>query len=377
MKIALLTDTFYPQVNGVANTVQRLARALADEGHTVRVYTISNISKEEQDAYANGAYEVYLLPSLGAVVYPGERLGLPSRALTKSLREFAPDIIHSHTPFTVGELGGMAAKKLSVPLVGTHHTFFDHYLKHIYLDHAWARLLSWKFTVRHYAKAALVISPTQSLLDALEEHGLTTKVALLSNMLDTDFFVPSQERDTARPPRLVYMGRLSYEKSVDDVLRATAEVAKTIPNVELLVIGDGPERARLEEQAKELGIAERSRFTGYLHGTELVSALQSADIFLTASKSENMPLAILEAMAVGLPIIAVGSLGMREILKDGGNAFFIGPDQSSEMAARAIQLLQNELLRKQFAETSRNLSLQYGQKAIAKRLVELYKSILH
>lgn len=372
MKIALFTDTFPPQVNGVANTVARYAKALSEMGHEVCVFTISDLSAQKLEEACGRAYSVRTFLSLPALVYPGLRAGIPFVGVLKAVREFNPDVIHTHTPFAVGWSAVRAARKLHIPLVGTHHTFFDHYLSHVHLDFAWARNLVWKLTVRYYSHCDVVISPTRSLKHGLEDHGLTKPIEILPNILDINFYAPSA-RQPVQHKTLVYMGRLSYEKSIDDVLKAMAHVIKRMPNTLLLIIGDGPEREKLEALSAELGIAEHCIFTGFLYGEELVYTLGQCDVYLTGSKSENMPLALMEAMAVGLPIVAVRSLGLEEMLVHRKNALLTAAGDPVEIADRVIEILEDEALRIKFSENSRTMSRVYSQEVVMGKTVELYE----
>lgn len=372
MRIALFTDTFPPQVNGVANTVYRYAEALNKMGHEIRVFTVSKYSSQELKEKLGDTFSVHTFPSLHALVYPGERVGIPFVGALKAIRTFNPDIIHTHTPFSVGWNATYAARKLQIPLVGTHHTFFDHYLKHIHLDFSWARNLSWKLTVRYYNYCDTITSPTRSLEQALIEHGLHRPVGRVPNVLDTELFAPPPHQKNTNTHTIVHMGRLSYEKSIHDVIAASAHIMKHLPNTRLVLIGDGPERGKLEALTRELSIANQTVFTGYVYGQNLVHALRQGDVFITGSKSENMPLAILEAMAVGLPIVAVRSLGLEEILMDGENAYLTDPDQPLELADAALTLLQNNTLREKFAAASRALSRAYSQDAVINRVIDLY-----
>lgn len=376
MRIAFFTDTFPPQTNGVANTVYRFAQALSRAGHTVRVYTISANADLPSDGF-----EVVRLPSLPALVYPGERVGIPGFTL-KSVREFAPDIIHSHTPFGVGLEAARVARILNVPLAGTHHTFFDHYLPHVHLDFAWARRLSWKFTVWYYNKCSVVTSPTRSLEDVLLAHGLSVHTERVFNIVDTEFFRAPSERERAEAKKkysitglsVVYMGRLSVEKSIDDAVRAAAAVSARIPHTTLLVVGDGPERRRLEDLAASYPKL-KTMFTGALRDRELVEALWAGDVFLTASKSENMPLALLEAMAVALPIAAVGSFGMTEVVQHEKNALLSEANDFVALEEHLHTLLSNAELQKRFSDASLRMATQYSPAQVTERLITLYQKL--
>jgi glycosyltransferase involved in cell wall biosynthesis len=175
-----------------------------------------------------------------------------------------------------------------------------------------------------------------------------------------------------RGAALVYMGRVSYEKSIDDVIRMLAAVLRVKPDTTLVVIGDGPERNPLQRLASTLGVSDRVIFTGCLLGTKLVEALQASDIFVLASRSENMPLAVLEAMAAGLPVVSVASLGMKEIVRDGENGFLLLPDRLDDMAGRVIDLIEDAPKRERLARASRELARQYSDLASAQRLEGIY-----
>lgn len=385
MRIALFTDTFFPVVNGVANTVHRSAQRLVGMGHDVAVCTVSHLSKQALESKAGCGITVFTLPSMNALIYKEARVTYPGGFSKKYMRAFAPDVIHTHSPLLVGMEAIWSAEALGVPLVGTHHTFLDHYLKHIFLDYAQVRMLSWKGTVWYYNHCDAVISPTRSLADGLRTYGLKREPLIVPNPVDLDFFAPAADPSLKaqlkaslgiRGTALVYMGRVSYEKSIDQLIAALAVVARSKPDTALLIVGDGPETNGLKRLAASAGVADRVIFTGYRLGATLVAALQAADIFVLGSKSENMPLAVLEAMATGLPIVSVASLGMNEIVRSGENGFLLPPDRPDEMAACLIDLIDDEPKRKRLARASRELARQYSDLASTVRLTEIYTQTL-
>ena len=152
-------------------------------------------------------------------------------------------------------------------------------------------------------------------------------------------------------------------------------VKNTIPNIKLIIVGDGPEKENLIKLSNDLGLQDNIVFTGFIYGDNLIRTLQSGDIFLSGSKSENMPLAVLESMAIGLPILSVSSLGMVEIVKDNENGFLLSPDNPDEMAEKILYLLNDEQKLKAFSEKSRELSLSYSDTEYAKKLIEIYKKL--
>src|SRR6185369_4510106 len=381
MKIALFTDTFPPVGNGVAYTVHISARTLAEQGHEVRVYTVSDQTGEELTQNMGGSFTVGTLPSLPIAAYPGARLSLPLGFALRDVKSFNPDVIHVHTPFAVGWEGVLSSKILKIPAVGTHHTFFDHYLKHVHLNFDWAKKFSWKYTVMFYNRVSHIVSPTKSLADELLVNGLKKPTVLLPNSINKKIFndFDSLEKKAEikknlgiTSKSLVYLGRLSYEKSVDGLLYITKDLLQKFPDLKLILIGDGTEKVKLQSLALDLNIQEHVVFTGFLHGKDLANTLAAADIFVTASKSENMPLSVLEAEAVGLPIIAVSSLGMSEIVQDGHNGFLLPADKPEQMTEKIDFLLSNDDILKEFSANSRKLAEEYSEDAITKRLLDLY-----
>lgn len=380
MKIAIFSDTF-SSINGVANVTHKSALALEKIGHDIKIFTVSDKNKSNLDYRANGKSLVINLPSLPFWGYQNERFALPFGLAIRKIKEFKPQIIHTHTPFSVGWEAILSATLFRVPVVGTHHTFYDHYLKHIKMGYNWAKKPAWKYTVAYYNRCDLVLSPTESLANELKKYGLKKPIEIMPNPVDTQLFRPltdSAEKNKLKSlfgiknQSLVYMGRVSYEKNIDKLIKAVALLSKEIPDIKLMIIGDGPEMSNLKKLAYDLGISDKINFLGFRHNQELVEALQANDIFLTASKSENMPLSILEAMSTGLPIIAVSALGIPEIVRDDVNGFLTSTDKPEEIAAITLELLKSKKQLKKFSLASRKLALDYSQERIAESLEKVY-----
>jgi len=386
MKIAIFTDTFPPQVNGVSHFVWKSAAALAKNGNEVRVFVASGSREASKkiSGYAKNPSLIFL-PSVPFLGYPGERLTIPMGFGINEIRKFKPDVIHLHTPFGVGIEAILAGKLFGIPIVGTHHTFFDHYLRYVYLDFEKVKKLTWHMTMAFYNRCDLILSPSRSLLEALKIGKLKRPSEVVVNFIDTEFFHPvanDAERKEIKSglgikgDLLVYMGRVSYEKSIDQVIRALAIVIQKKPDLTLLIVGDGPDKENLKNLAVKLGIEKHIIFYGFAHGEMLLKTLQAGDVFITASKSENMPLSVMQAMSVGLPIIGVDSLGVPEIVKDGKNGFIVTPDLFEDMAKKIIELFENEKLRKEFALASRGLAMNYSEEKVVKLLEGAYKKIV-
>ncbi|MEK7647256.1 MAG: glycosyltransferase [Patescibacteria group bacterium] len=387
MKIAIFSDTFPPQINGVSNVVYRSSIALARRGHDVRIFTVGCSEKDNPkilfaDA-PGGRASVVFLPSIPFWGYSGERITLPLGFAMNKIRKFRPDVIHTHTPFGVGWEAVFAAKMLKIPLFGTHHTFYDHYLKLIHLDYNLVKIFSWRYTVAYYNRCDVILSPSQSLAEVLKSYGVVRSLKILPNSINTDFFHPivdgalqkkSKNTSTIAGQTLIYIGRVSYEKSIDIIIRALAAALQNLSHLQLIIVGDGPARIDLEKLTRDLGVETNVRFLGFCRGSDLLEVLWRGDIFLTASKSENMPISILEAMAAGLPIIGVDALGVPEIVKDGLNGFIVAPDNPDLMAQKIVELAGNNDLRNNFASASRELALNYAEDKITWLLEDIYQN---
>lgn len=386
MRIAIFSDTFLPAVNGVAVVAAQSAKALVKKGHEVWVFTVGK-NLPDQPFWKEEKITITKLPSISTGgVYEDSRLTLPLGLAWRRLKEFQPDVIHTHTPFSVGWEAVWAAKQLKKPLIGTHHTFYDHYLKHIRADFSWMKKFSWKYTALYYNLCDLVLSPSQALADTMVTHGLKKPVEVLRNSIETDIFKPEEEntkRQLAKDFKLkgkttiVYAGRVSYEKSIDQVIRAFALAAQKDPDIELLIVGDGPELNNLKKLAEELKVSPRVIFTGNLDRQNgFRQALQASDIFITASKSENMPMTVIEAMACGLPIIAVGEKGLVELVKIGRNGELVAADDPAAMAQKITALAIDRTCLKKYGQSSRELAQEYSTENISAKLEKLYQQTI-
>ncbi|MBU2036696.1 glycosyltransferase [Patescibacteria group bacterium] len=385
MKIAIFTDTFPPQVNGVAHTAYLSAKNLIASGHTVAVFTVAKKPKDRPDISLENL-QVFRLPSLPALVYPGERFTLPIGITLWQMKKFNPSVIHLHTPFSVGWEAVLMSKILKIPLVGTHHTFYNHYLKHVKLDFEWMKKISWKFTIGFYNHCDLILSPSNSLADELIKEGLERSIGVLQNSIDINLFKPLENQTAGEEVKkffgvknrsVCYMGRLSYEKSIDQVIRAFALINKKMPDLNLMIIGDGPERKNLEKLAKDLNVNNSVIFTGsLLYNGNLVKALQANDLFISASKSENMPLSILEAMAVGLPMVLVKEKGLAELIQENVNGIFARTDDPADIAEKVLFLLSNTDLLNKFSQGSRQMAMEYSNGKVTDLLMKSYEKTI-
>ena len=333
LRLALFTDTYAPQVNGVARTLERLAAAVEARGGAVRVFTA-------HDPEASSSAHVGRFPSRAFWAYPQVRLAWPrQRVVRAALEAYAPTIVHAATEFGVGLAGRRAARDLGIPFVSSYHTSFAAYAEHYGLG-ALARP-GWHFMRWFHNGGLRTYCPTQAIVDEVNARGFE-RTAVWSRGVDGTRFSPSYRSEALRARLgvaddslvLSYVGRLAAEKGLDVALDALALVEQDRPGqVRFLVVGDGPYEQEVRARAP-LGTV----LTWKLEGAALSEAFASGDVFLFPSTTDTFGNVMLEAMASGLPVIGADVGPTREQLQSGGG-WLAAPGDAAAFAGAIIALI--------------------------------------
>ena len=298
LRLALFTDTFSPQLNGVARTLERLVTAVESRGGQVHVETV-------EDPGAHRDARVVRWPSAPFWAYPQLRMSAPLRAnVTAGLKEWQPTLVHATTPFGIGLAGRAAARAMGIPLVTSYHTAFDEYLKHYglsVLDRA-----SWPYLRWFHNSGRRTFAPSRHVASQLLSQGFRD-LRVWGRGVDPVRFHPRFRSDSMRAQMgaapddfvVAYVGRVAPEKQIPLAIDAMRSVIERHPRVRLAVAGDGPALADCRARAPK-----RSWFAGPLTGEALSSFYASADCFVFPSTTETFGNVVLEAMASGLPVIA-------------------------------------------------------------------------
>lgn len=411
MKIAITSDFYYPMTNGVAVFSHNLAKGLAKRGHEVMVICPSFTGKYHV-AKKDGVKVVYLssvrfpfypdqvhtVPektkifglSLPRVVYKnGIRIARkPYRELRKALDDFQPDVIHNQMVITIAMAVRYYVKHHNpVPLVSTGHAYPDNLTGQM----KWLHLMK-KPTdaiVRTYFGSFLkmadyVTAPTETAVGDLVPGGaknLNVPVEALSNGVDLSEFKPGRadERVLAKcglvknRPRVLYVGRVDPEKSIEKVLEAFKKVCEKNAEVELVVVGDGTAKVELEKRTQELGLRDRVRFLGKILPPELVELYRSGTLFVTASKTETQGIVLIEAAAVGLPLVAVNAGAVKEICVNGVNGILCRPDDTTGLAKAMLKILGDTELAQKMGENSLVIAKKHDLNNTLSRFEEIYR----
>lgn len=374
----MFSESYLPRISGVAHSLHAVTRALRADGHRVLIAAPRYPGYEDDDP------DVVRFPSIRP---PQERdfpLGLPySPAAWRRIEDADPDIVHSHSPFLMGAAGARLARRRRIPLVFTHHTLYDEYVHYAPFVSRRVSAPAVRAYVRAFAnRCEAVVVPTRMVESRLREQGVAARIECIPTAaLDIDagtHLDPDDARATfgipPGRPVIVTASRLAREKSVDLVLEAFALVRGTHRSV-LMVIGGGPEEDALRIRARELGDAGDVVFTGLLPHARALDCMAAADLFLYASQTETQGLVVVEAMALGLPVVAVDAGGIPDAVRNGETGFLAAPDPGA-LASRVRLLLDDPARARAMGAAGRAASASYTLPVVRAQLVALYESLL-
>ncbi len=387
MKIVYFTDLLLFSIQGVSNSLINLSTALKKKGH--RITILAPKSKNIAGKHRLKGVSLEFFPSVASFWNPRLRIGSPiSPSLFAIIKKKDPDIIHFHTAFLIGASAIILGKILKKPVVGTFHQYFmqPEYLKAAGFNVQTNSLTKflWKYAAFFYNQCDAVIAPSESVKKDLQKNGVRKPIYVISNLIDEEYFkIVSKKRLQALKAKLglsekviLYVGRLSHEKSVDILIKSFTKIAKKMDNVSLLVVGDGQIKTELEILVKKLKNQHKVIFTGSIEPKILLSSgyFQLADAFVTASTSEVQPVSLIEAMYFKLPLIGVSKKGTQDMIKNVG--LLSRPHNINALAKNILRVLTNKALYRQLSMTSRKTFIQkYTAQKIIKQVEDLYKDL--
>jgi glycosyltransferase involved in cell wall biosynthesis len=343
MKLALVTETFPPEINGVAMTFGVIVRELAARGHEITVYRPRR--KDLPPASEHPGYTEVALPGMPLPGYPLLRLGLlAGGALRRRWRERRPDLVHVVTEGPLGMSAAGAARALGIPVTSSFHTNFHNYARHYRIGLLRGLALAW--LRRMHNRTARTFAPTRELCDELAALGFRN-LAVLSRGVDTRLFDPALRSGELRgawgaapaDPVVIHTGRLAAEKNFALLMRAFAAMRAANPRCRFVIVGDGPLRGRL--QAENPWCV----FTGFLSRAELARHYASADIYIHASLTETFGNVLTEALASGLAVAGFDYAAARQFVRDGESGLAVPCDRPRALVGAAVRLASEPELR--------------------------------
>lgn len=371
MRLALFTDTFVPQMNGVALTLGRLTDYLNRKGIEHLVFSPKSTADM---VYSDPIRPVTSIPFF---LYPECRLALPNLAAIRTeLDRFGPDLLHMATPFNLGLCGLHYARKHRIPHVASYHTHFDRYLAYYHMKAAIP--LYWSYMKWFHHSCDATFAPSLDTLNILQEQSID-RLLLWTRGVDCALYSPEKKSISVRerygitaPYLLLYVGRIAPEKDIDTL----SEIMKLLPDsvksqVHWLIVGDGPQLQELRDSAPS-----NVTFAGYKSGEELAQIYASADLFVFPSSTETFGNVVQEAMASGLPVVAANSGGVREMVRSGENGMLCAPRQPQSFVQEIIALVEDNDRMAKFRFKAREFALGRSWDAIFDQLLHDYEMII-
>ena len=351
MNLALVTETFPPEINGVAMTFGTIVRELARRGHAVTVY---RPRRDDLPTAERGTdYAEVPLPGVPIPGYPQLRLGLPAgRRLRREWRERRPDLVHVATEGPLGASAVTAARALGIPVTSSFHTNFHAYTSDY--GFGWLRpaVLAWLRRVHNRTRRTF--APTRELCAELERAGFRN-LAVLSRGVDTWQFHPARRATLLRlkwrvedsDPVVIHAGRMAAEKNYDLLFRCHDAMRAANPRCRFVLVGDGPLRAQWQRARPD------TVFTGFVSRGELAQHYASGDIYIHASRSETFGNVLTEAMASGLAVAGFDYAAAREFVRHGRNGLAVPCGEPEALVEAAVLLATDPLLRAQLRMAAR------------------------
>lgn len=326
MRLALFTDTYVPDTNGVAGTLHRLSNQLNRKGIEHLLLTPQSVIEGNHAAPARSVTNIPFF------LYPECRIALPNRrSIHQELKAFQPDLLHIATPFNMGLLGLRYALKHQLPHVISYHTHFDRYLEYYRLNSIIP--LYWKYIQWFHRACDSTLAPSQETLNSLQSKGIQ-RLKLWSRGIDCSLYSPDKRSSDIRsrynitaPLILLYVGRIAPEKDIATLTLAMQQLPEHMQSrVHWIIVGDGPLLPKMRMQSPT-----NVTFTGYLHGEELAVMYASADLFVFPSSTETFGNVVLEAMASGLPVLAANGGGVKDLVAHHRSGVLFEPGQADAL----------------------------------------------
>lgn len=382
MRILFISDVYFPRVNGVSTSIRTFSRELQALGHEVIVVAPDYPQSDSEEPEG-----IIRIASRRVPLDPEDRLmrGDALRELPARLSGKTFDLVHIQTPFAAHYAGLRIARELGVPCVATYHTFFEEYLYHYvpFAPRALMRALAREFSRRQGNEVDALVVPSRAMHAALSAYGVRSLMQVLPTGVRLEELAGGDGAAfrrlhgiSAGRPLLVHVGRVAFEKNIDFLLHALLRVRARHPDAMLLIAGEGPALPHLHSLARSLLLEDHVKFVGYLdRATALLDCYRAGDAFVFASRTETQGLVLLEAMALGVPVVSLAEMGTLDIL-DAGRGALVAANDTVAFAETICRLLDEPSLRRRLAAEGRAYAAQWSAAKQAEKLARYYAEVL-
>lgn len=415
MKIVISTDVYYPMINGVAVFSRNLAAGLKKRGHQVMVLAPSITGRFGVEKDEDYGFTVVRLKSKRMYLYPDQiekvpkdkkvlgvkvpqlvyKNGLhvsynPYLDIKRVLDDFKPDIIHDQTPGPLALAVFRYAKKRNIPIVSTDHAYPDNLTQQVKLPELAKKPINAAmnaYFMSFLRRSEYATMPTeQAIADLVPKNRRFFKVPVeaLSNGIDLSRFAKGRANSEIyekydipkKAPIVLYVGRVDPEKSLDVLMNAFARVIQKIPEAHIVIVGDGTAREKLEKIAAKNGFADHTHFTGRVVGDDLPQLYRTGTMFAITSKTETQSIVLMEAMASGLPAVAVKAGAVPELVQHGKNGYIYEPDDEESVARGITRILSDSELREKMSNEAVKRITKHDISHTLTRMEEIYNIVL-
>jgi len=381
MKIAFFTNCYKPLINGVVSSIVSLKNAYEKKGHSTYIFAPRVEDYTDQE---DNVFRYHSVNLTGKVRYP---IAIPlSLRARKIINEFKPDVVHLHHPFVLSMPAIMYGEKLGIPKVLTIHTQYERYayyaspIPQVIVNEAIRRII---FNLA--IKVDIITTPSKSMKDLIGRYKIKKEVVVVPNAINLKVFQDKNiqqyreirdqfgldEEDVA----VLYVGRISFEKNIDKIIKALAIVRdKKINNVKLLLVGEGTAMKELKKLVESLGLESLVKFVGPVNSDMVKYYYQASDVFAFTSTSETFGMVIIEAFASGLPVLAVKAPGAIDIITDGFDGILV-EENISQFAEQLESLILDNGLRKRLSKNALKTAQIYSADSVSEQMLNLYQRL--
>ena len=381
MRILMISDVYFPRINGVSTSIQTFKTEFESKGHDVVL--IAPDYPAPYDHHEN----IIRIPSRAIPFDPEDRM-MKYRDIIKLIPKLKPyqfDLVHIHTPFVAHYAGVKIANTLGIPCVITYHTLFEEYLFHYipFVPKFLLRLFARRFSTSQCNQANGIIVPSSVIVNLLKEYGVDNNLKIIPTGINADKFIQNNGNNfrtkfgiPENKKVLLNVSRVAFEKNIGLLIEMLNKAKTLLPDVHLVIAGEGPAKNSYVEQANKLGLNDHISFVGYLdRDSELIDCYHSADLFVFSSKTETQGLVLLEAMAAGTPVVSIAAMGTKDVL-EGCEGAIITDGSVDDFCRKVVTLLQNQDTMAKLANEAVLYARQWDAAALAGNMIEYYDKIV-
>ena len=380
MNVLMISDVYFPRVNGVSTSIETFRNELLRKNAGVTVIAPAYGKDERKEG-------VIRIPSRGVMFDPEDRMMAYGAIMAQAdlLREQNFDLVHIQTPFVAHYAGIALAKELNLPTVVTYHTFFEEYLFHYipFLPAEWMRGLARRFSRKQCNDVDAVVVPSTAMARTLADYGVGKPLHIIPTGIPGEMFVKGNGEAfrelhgiAQSTPVMLFVGRVAFEKNIEFLLHAANIARKTIPELLLIIAGEGPAAKSIGKLVKSLQLENNVKLIGYMDRERLLrDCYSAADVFVFASRTETQGLVLLEAMAAGLPVISTAHMGTRDILKPNSGSV-VPDDDPQSFAGEMVRVLSDGEFRQELSVQACNYAEKWSAAAMAEKMMDLYGEMI-